>query len=384
MVGHTCSCGDPKSEKSEIDNGTVDGENTCRAGSRAGEFGTQVNRMSRSNRRAFTLVELLVVISIIGILVGFLLPAVQAAREAARRTQCMNHVRNLALGFQQHLADHKFYPSGGWGWFWMGDPDRGFNHDQPGSWSYNVLPYIEGSTLHDLGHDNNFGSTSFSATKLNGNAVAARTVVDIFNCPSRRPAQLWPCVVYTKQGEQVYNCAPVGYTTVTNRSDYAVNGGSQWVMWGGGPNPTQAYAAPPAGFSDMTANDGIGCQRSEVSDIDVRDGLSNTYMLGEKYHNPTDYATGNDFGDDHSIFAADDFDRFCWAFSDPTKSAPANNPPMHDQPGFADFQRWGSAHLDIFNVALCDGSTRPISYGIDPTLHAHLASRDDGYPVVLP
>ena len=120
--------------------------------------------------RWFYLVELLVVITIIGILIGLLLPAVQSAREAGRRTQCMNNIRNLALGFQQHLTDHGFYPSGGWGWFWMGDPDRPCNGEQPGSWSYNVLPYVEQSALHELGRDNN--PYSITATKQAGNTQA--------------------------------------------------------------------------------------------------------------------------------------------------------------------------------------------------------------------
>src|SRR5208282_5894440 len=97
---------------------------------------------------------------------------------------------------------------------------------------------------------------AITATKQAGNAVAAQTILAIFNCPTRRPAALWPCVIYKNQGAQVYNCAAVGYTTTTNRSDYAVNGGSQLVLWGGGPSPSDGYASN--GFADMTSNDGIG------------------------------------------------------------------------------------------------------------------------------
>ena len=101
--------------------------------------------------RAFTLVELLVVIAIIGILVALLLPAIQAAREAARRTQCKNQLRQLAISFQQHHDTHKFFPSGGWGWLWLGFPDQGYGERQSGGWLYSVLPYMEEQTLHDLG-----------------------------------------------------------------------------------------------------------------------------------------------------------------------------------------------------------------------------------------
>ena len=104
------------------------------------------NRISSDrsqSRQAFTLVELLVVIAIIGILVALLLPAVQAAREAARRNQCKNNIKQLALGCLLHEDTHKFLPSGGWNDFYYADPNRGYGGNQPGSWYYNILAYIE-------------------------------------------------------------------------------------------------------------------------------------------------------------------------------------------------------------------------------------------------
>ncbi len=94
-------------------------------------------------RRGFTLVELLAVIAIIGLLVSLLLPAVQSARESARRAHCGNNVRQLALGCLAHLNQHGSFPSAGWGWCWTGDPDRGFGKSQPGSWAFSVLSFIE-------------------------------------------------------------------------------------------------------------------------------------------------------------------------------------------------------------------------------------------------
>src|SRR5262245_59620853 len=81
-------------------------------------------------RRAFTLVELLVVIAIIGILVAMLLPAIQAAREAARRSQCQNNLKQIGIGFLNHENSRKFFPSGGWGYKWSGDPDNGSGEKQ--------------------------------------------------------------------------------------------------------------------------------------------------------------------------------------------------------------------------------------------------------------
>src|SRR5262245_9385622 len=100
---------------------------------------------------AFTLVELLVVISVIAVLVGLLLPAVQQAREAARRMQCSNNLKQIGLGALNHESTHQYLPSGGWGHRWVGDADSGFGRSQPGGWVYSLLPYVEQSALHSRG-----------------------------------------------------------------------------------------------------------------------------------------------------------------------------------------------------------------------------------------
>ena len=95
--------------------------------------------------------ELLVVITIIGILIALLLPAVQAAREAARQAQCKNNLKQLALGCLSHENLNKWFPTGGWGYQWTGDADRGTDWRQPGGWIYNIMPFVELQSLHDMG-----------------------------------------------------------------------------------------------------------------------------------------------------------------------------------------------------------------------------------------
>ena len=98
----------------------------------------------------FTLVELLVVITIIGILIALLLPAVQAAREAARRLQCSNNLKQLGLGVLEHEESQGVFPSGGFGSKWVGDSDRGLGVRQPGSWMFSILPFIELDNLFQI------------------------------------------------------------------------------------------------------------------------------------------------------------------------------------------------------------------------------------------
>ena len=140
----------------------------------------------------------------------------QAARESARRLQCQNNIKQLALGCLNHEQAQGFLPVNGWWSFWVGDPDRGFSIHQPGGWVYNVLPYIEQQPMHDL------GAGKDPATKAALFAQREGIPQGIFICPTRRKVAVEP------------NVGPAGtswmlnmnYSPTWTRSDYAINAGT--------------------------------------------------------------------------------------------------------------------------------------------------------------
>ena len=167
----------------------------------------------------FTLVELLVVITIIGILISLLLPAVQAAREAARRLQCGNNLKQLGLGALQHEAAQGWLPSDGWNNVWVGDPDLGFGANQPGGWIYNILPYMEQSTFHDIGA----GKPDAEKRSLWSGAVA--TALTSLFCPTRRAPTVLPLHQYWQANPYPFENINYSSTMLVACDDYAINGG---------------------------------------------------------------------------------------------------------------------------------------------------------------
>jgi prepilin-type N-terminal cleavage/methylation domain-containing protein/prepilin-type processing-associated H-X9-DG protein len=126
----------------------------------------------------FTLVELLVVIAIIGVLVALLLPAVQTARESARRTQCLNHLKQMALAVQNYTETHGYIPPGH---IIPRDRKLGDGHSTIAPWQVLILPYIEQKALFDMYDFNVFSEQD----GLNGaNKVVRQTPVTVYRCPT--------------------------------------------------------------------------------------------------------------------------------------------------------------------------------------------------------
>lgn len=330
--------------------------------------------MRRLESRGFTLVELLVVITIIGILISLLLPAVQAAREAARRAQCGNNLKQIGLAALNHENAHGFFPSCGWGWAWVGDPDRGFGKTQPGGWVYNILPYMEQEALHQL------GAGKSDADKKAAAAEVCKTPIAAFNCPSRRRAVAYPAT-YSGGSFHAYNADPV---SVHARSDYAANGGTTVQVYTG---PSSVPAPDWTGWPSWSLTcDGVSYLRSQVTMAGIRDGASNTYFVAEKYLRPEDYMTGYDGADNTSMYQGQDWDVQRWGNGEnplPNGQAGPTNafPPRQDTPGYSNWMIFGSAHAGGFQAVFCDGSVHTISYSIAAEVHTRLANRKDRNPV---
>jgi prepilin-type N-terminal cleavage/methylation domain-containing protein len=281
--------------------------------------------------RGFTLVELLVVIAIIGILISMLLPAVQMVREAARRTTCMNNLRQLSLGMHMHHDSIGVFPDGGilWSDRWRsvanGVPKTSPNQN----WGlfYQLLPYMEQNNLYDL----------TTPTSHAADDIIRATPVNTFHCASRREFVI-------KGGRFASN-------------DYAGNGGIQQggaPGWGNGKLGGAIVRATHAHAIKMT---------------NFRDGTSNCIVAGEKAVHPDYY---HDFGcsDNEGWAVGFDWDTIRWAGP--------NNQPISDIEARNCETRFGSPHPGGTVYGYADGSMKFINNGISATSFSEICHISDG------
>jgi len=323
----------------------------------------------RRNANGFTLVELLVVIAIIGILIALLLPAVQAAREAARRSQCSNKMKQIGLAIHNYHDTYRAFPSGTWmyrqdGTKYVPDCSSSMGSTRRAPWTVLILPYMELQALYDQCNFN--GEFKWTRTYSSGHAdnmAVWETPVGAYQCPSY----------------------PGGGSALGNHTNY-------FGVMGGGDYPGTEYC--DGGWAGRALwNNGVLYLSSELTFADILDGTSNTFVVGE-----TRYQVGEGGRPSHAMG---------WASSGrgednpvPGVLAAANlqvnlmdvNGETYDTAfgtnpeGTHGVQQriFGSYHPGGCLFTLADGSARFISETIELTTYWHLGDRRDGVPVQLP
>lgn len=368
-------------------------------------------KRERASRRGFTLVEMLVVISIIGILIGLLIPAVQAARNSARRTQSINNLHQIGVALNLHLesvgslpgngggpwtsmSDYQtnylpnlttpFVYTSGWGgnnqnlangWPWgYGDPTKS-GRFQPGSWAYAILPYLEENTAY---------------TRLQNAAQ-----VPVFTIPARRN----------------------GIPQVVRTPDPAL---PNWTFGNANLNPWTRtdYAANDHVIVPGWNVDGCLCNGVLAKSNDVRDGLTHTMMIAEKAAVPQLIASGGWAWDEPIILGGAGGTARCsnllisdeqlanvyrvlggqasidaligpsdyWAAT--SGGGTAHLLPFPESGPYTKYPAclgggWGSPDSSVTAFLMCDGSVRSISYGVASNVVASLITPDQGDSAIL-
>ncbi|MEJ7591373.1 MAG: DUF1559 domain-containing protein [Planctomycetaceae bacterium] len=310
--------------------------------------------LDRLTRRAFTLVELLVSIAVIVILIALLLPAVQTTREAARRTHCRNNLRQMAVGAQNFHSTYESFPGNGWGFAWVGEPDRAAGVSQPAGWIYQLLPQLEAANVWSIGAGTTGPDRRQSLAQLCG------TRLPLFKCPSRPTDQMGPQT-------DVFRYRNADTPESVARTDYAINEGDYITGTGSGPQTLEEGDDPDYVWKDVSLATGVSWLRTGARIADITDGTSNTYLIGEKYVSTFGYHQKTDRGYDQTMFAGVDLDLARWTLQTP----------IQDEEVISE-RSFGSAHTQACSMAMCDGSVRSISYGIDQDVHRWLGNRMDG------
>ncbi|MEN6449002.1 MAG: DUF1559 domain-containing protein [Thermoguttaceae bacterium] len=343
--------------------------------------------MNACGRTGFSLVELLVVVTIIGILVALLLPAVQAARESARCLECRNHLKQIALGLHNYANQSGVLPPGailaGYPRFGTADYDqlaeatstKGGAHGT--SWMLPTLPFIEQQSLYNL--------WDFKKSVL-GNQTVAATDVATFYCPTRRAG-------VRREDQNLMFPHWVGWSSeagwTRGGNDYAGCTGAQNAF----ANPTTSDASRPFCGSTYAYRQreelGVFLPNCSTAFRDITDGLSNTICLGESPR----------------AQSADDRDAYwavCHTATDGWAAAGSNtlfetgiyqsaagrwyNNDQGQRGGFNKgyFESAGSDHSGGAHFAMADGSVHFLSQEISATVYMRLGAKADGEVAQLP
>lgn len=345
------------------------------------------NFSRRSKRlRGFTLVELLVVIAIIGVLVSLLLPAVQAAREAARRTQCTNNMKQLGLAALNFESTYKHYPTAGevdWStWFSPASAAPTYPHENLG-WAYQILPFMEQQQMYDL------RSTLFAS---GGDAadLAGEGIIPAFHCPSRGE----PNSTTNRAAVTRYECDYASFKNGGNQAVLPFQGSNPgWAQWkhNDDPYPDEidglVWTGIVAKIGQLnTASKELFKFRTVTT---VPDGTSNTTLFGEKGKFVDQYIlVVNNFWDVRGLGGG----YYNGAHGSTTRQATfePNNPgkdtlasdstPLSERK-WGGGRGFGSPHPATFTVCMGDGSVDSWSLDMEITILDQLGIIDDGSTV---
>lgn len=356
-----------------------------------------MNSFESVKRQAFTLVELLVVIAIIGILIGMLLPAVQSVREAARRTECSNKMRNIGIASLNHEATFKKFPNAGsqsdtyWNAAFANAPLHDFENL---GWAYQILPFLEGQNLFDQ----RTASGPFLSPAAGGTPMA-EVGNDTFRCPSRGNR-------LALNAQFLYPFFQSDYAGVigpwTDAEGFIPDHGL--AFWIGGTNTgneqehtwTGIIAKSGHSLGDEASSGSV--RYKEIKVADVQDGLSNTILVMEKAVNGQfyDFVETQPFSDwwESGLFHNADYSSLRII----TLAAPSNGywaggaeigllsdsaprPEIWQQSsGRTREIGFGSAHPGVTMSVAGDGSVQAINNTADMLLLINLGRRADGFP----
>ncbi|QDV26231.1 DUF1559 family PulG-like putative transporter [Aureliella helgolandensis] len=326
---------------------------SCQRGPRQHKSFTLLRKLTAmhmpAKRTGFTIVELLTVIGIISILIGLLLPAIQSARESARKMDCMNRLRQIGVATHHFESAYRAFPGNGWGYRWRADPNRGIGPQQPGGWIFQIAGFCEMPLPASTAID--------PIASLHTRTELTRLPFPLMRCPSRPGSELSLASVASTP----YNAT---FVALVAKTDYAANEGSYITDTDGGPRSLAEGDRRSYHWTNTDAANGVIYLRSRVRTASITGGLSQTYLAGEKHVSSANYFDSQDPGHDQSLFSGVDLDLNRWTSEPPQRDS-------RDQHTRA----FGSAHPSGCNMLLCDGAVATVDYSIAPAVHREQGTR---------